>query len=190
MSSKSSLRTDFLSRRGHLTRNEVLKKSEKICNNLLSHKIYRESNNIGSYSPIKKEVETRNIHSASTRERKRVGYPISITGAKKLLYYCVSDLDELHAGVYGILEPPEIDENLLPVEELNIVIIPGIAFDTSGYRLGYGGGYYDRLLSEQVFRAITVALAFEIQIVDTLPYEPHDTRVNLVITENRTIVCS
>jgi 5-formyltetrahydrofolate cyclo-ligase len=94
---------------------------------------------------------------------------------------------DLRPGTWGILEP---DPGRCPAVEpatVDLVVVPGVAFDATGGRLGYGGGYYDRLLAEVPASAARIALAFELQVVDRVPAGPADRRVDLIVTERRTV---
>lgn len=82
---------------------------------------------------------------------------------------------------YGIYEPPETAEELMP----DVVLVPGMAFDEAGYRLGHGGGYYDRYLSG--FSGGTIGVSFDALVLDTVPREPHDRPVDIIVTERRAI---
>jgi 5-formyltetrahydrofolate cyclo-ligase len=96
-------------------------------------------------------------------------------------------MGELKSGYMGIPEPSLPDERLVNLNEIDIVIIPGAAFDYSGNRLGYGAGYYDILLSGRKRRMPVIALAYEEQIVDSIPAEDHDVKVDMIVTDKRVI---
>ena len=93
----------------------------------------------------------------------------------------INDWNDLSTGAYGILEPREI-KIALP-EDIQVAIIPGIAFDKKGYRIGYGKGYFDRLLPKM--NALKIALAFDFQLLDELPREKHDVKMDMIITDKR-----
>jgi 5-formyltetrahydrofolate cyclo-ligase len=102
----------------------------------------------------------------------------------------IMNLDgDLRMGNYNILEPRE--ECLRPVspERLDVVLMPGVAFDLTGGRLGYGGGYYDRFLESCSPRCLLIALAFELQIVEHVPCADHDIHIHKIVTEKRVIDC-
>ena len=99
-------------------------------------------------------------------------------------------LDDLIAGNFGLLEPPATAPVLLPAS-IELIIVPGTAFDRKGNRLGAGGGFYDRFFSQHKFapQCVTVALAFDYQVVDAVPVQPHDVAIDFIITESQTIDC-
>jgi 5-formyltetrahydrofolate cyclo-ligase len=102
------------------------------------------------------------------------------------LHALVDPPRDLVVGAYGIPEPSPGAEAVAP-ESIDWVLVPGVAFDQAGRRLGYGGGYYDRLLP-LLDRASRVAGAFDVQLVDRVPSAPHDIRVGVIVTESRTLI--
>ena len=97
----------------------------------------------------------------------------------------VKSLEELHPAMLGIPAPPETAPVILPTE-LDLIIVPALAYDKSGHRLGYGGGYYDRYLRDTP--AFTIGLAREFLMKEKLPTQPHDIAVKCIITENRVLM--
>ena len=105
----------------------------------------------------------------------------------KMVLLQIADLTRLAPNQWGILEPPAIAD-VIGLSALNLIIIPGAAFDRKGNRLGAGGGFYDRLLATEN-RPTTVALAFDCQLMDAVPMQQHDVAIDFVITESQTIDC-
>ena len=110
----------------------------------------------------------------------------TISSKKELQQYFINDFSELQAGAYGILEPRPDPSRRVATEQFDLV--PGLAFDRAGRRLGAGKGYYDRFLAG--IKAPKIALAFAFQLVEQVPIEPHDQRVEVIVTENEVITCS
>lgn len=108
-----------------------------------------------------------------------------VDGPGVLTFHRVDDPDALVPGFEDIREPAA-DTPTLPWEEVDLLVVPGVAFDDSGHRLGQGGGFYDRLLAREP-RPFAVGLAYELQVVDRVPRDPHDMQVDAVITERRTL---
>ena len=107
---------------------------------------------------------------------------------RQLLLSHIEDYDrDLAPGYRGILEPPAGSRRLVEAGQIDLYLIPGVAFDPRGYRLGRGLGYYDRCLAGVKNAATVCALAYELQLVDRLPVEQHDIRVDLIVTEQRVI---
>jgi 5-formyltetrahydrofolate cyclo-ligase len=105
----------------------------------------------------------------------------------KLLLYRIISTAELVSGPFGIPEPDGTEKMPLLPSEMDFVVVPGVAFDAAGSRIGYGKGYYDRLLAG--LNVPTAGLCFEEQLVEHIPCEPHDRRVTMIITEKRIIHC-
>ena len=135
------------------------------------------------YCSVKKEPATSEIAETALMSGKTVAFPFCYRGGI-MQARVVHSLDELSPAMLGIPAPPETARVIAP-EELDLVIVPALAYDQNGYRLGYGGGYYDRYLHD--IPAFTVGLARECLIADALPTEPHDIAVKCVITEVRVI---
>jgi 5-formyltetrahydrofolate cyclo-ligase len=186
---KEELRKTILQERESLGNREIAKKSDLIFQRVKTATFFREASSLVLYSPIRKEVNTESIFLLAKNLGKRTGFPVTLTSIMRLLLFEIDDLEELTVGTYGIKEPPFLEENLISLDKLDLLIMPGVAFDESGCRVGYGGGYYDRLTVEDGFRAVKMALAFDLQIVEGVPREPHDIKVDYIITESRMIEC-
>jgi 5-formyltetrahydrofolate cyclo-ligase len=94
----------------------------------------------------------------------------------------VHSLADLEEGYMGILEPPE--NELVAPKDLDMIFVPGLAFDRNGERLGRGAGYYDRLLAEPDIRAVLCGVCYDVQVMDCVPHEPRDHRVDMLVTES------
>jgi 5-formyltetrahydrofolate cyclo-ligase len=114
--------------------------------------------------------------------------PISDTTNHTLQISHLSKFSDLSPGTYGILEPKKEKIKPTSIHEIDIVLVPGVAFDRFGHRLGQGGGYYDWFLSKT--NVVSIGLAFEFQILKEIPVEPHDQRVDLIVTEEKLIECT
>jgi 5-formyltetrahydrofolate cyclo-ligase len=110
---------------------------------------------------------------------------VAVPSTREMLWSELKSLDELETSTFDILEPRE--DSIRPVQpgDTDVAIVPGIAFDRTCHRIGYGGGYYDRFLAR--FRGNKIALAYEVQLYDSIPAEPHDLSVDIIVTEDRTI---
>lgn len=128
---------------------------------------------------INREVDLSRAFNQALNE-KEVYLPCTDTKQRTLYFHRVKSLAELKVGAFGILEPsseaPEIS-----VKDLDLILVPGVAFDSTKGRLGYGGGFYDRVLRET--KALKVGVAFSFQVVPELPLEPFDVRMDLLLTE-------
>lgn len=189
---KKAIRKQILERRSSLDSIGVLEKSKQICQRLLALEQYRRANTIMAYLDFRKEVVTRELLEDTLQAGKRLTVPVVVNRESRIMV--ASELrdypGDLRVGNYGILEPL----CLCPVapQDLDLVVMPGVAFDCRGNRLGYGGGYYDRFLEKLRPDAVTVALAYEMQLVPDLTQfmGSYDRAVHMIITEARVLQCS
>lgn len=181
---KRKLRQEVLARREAMPLAARLEKSQRITERLLRWPLYQRARTVLLYAGVRSEVATEELVKKSLASGKQVLMPRCLPKTRELLLVPISAWEELRPSFYGLLEPPP-PARLDPLQP-DLVVVPGVAFDTAGYRLGYGGGYYDRLL-RRLNRTPTVGLAFELQIVPLVPREAHDVPLHFVITENRLI---
>lgn len=193
--SKKSLRHDMSCKRNMLTAQDIDILSEKIFSRLLSLNILTDKKSILTYVSYKSEVKTYKIIDYCFNNSISV-YAPKVKG-ECMDFYKISSYKELDYGAYGILEP--INENIYVenydnncISEIHkpydIIIMPGLIFDTDGNRLGYGGGYYDRYLSKYN-NLYKIAICYDFQIIDNniISAEPHDIKPDIIITDKRII---
>lgn len=178
---KKELRRIFLKTRSELAAEDIIEKSAKIMSRLFSLSEFRGAKTIMFYVDAGNEVKTRDGITKALSEGKRVVVP-KVKKGYGLLAIEIKSLDELSPGTFGILEPA--GEKGISPEEIDLVVVPGVAFDKKGNRMGYGAGYYDSFLPKLRPEVKKVAVAFEIQVTDSLPAEEHDVKMDLIITEN------
>lgn len=143
---------------------------------------YRAAGTVLAYCGFGSEPDTVPFLEAALREGRRLLLPRIERDERRLALHRVRGLGDLVSGPWGIREPaPELPE--VGAEEADFVLVPGVAFDARGGRLGYGGGFYDVLLGGLSERPPLVAAAFEVQVVEKVPTEAHDVLVDLVVTE-------
>ncbi|MEQ9617898.1 MAG: 5-formyltetrahydrofolate cyclo-ligase [Deltaproteobacteria bacterium] len=182
---KDYVRSYIYEKRTCLSDDEIEEKSRRISENLTGLELFKNSRSIALYYPFRKEVTTRQIFYKSLESGKKVYFP-RVNGTS-LSFHRVDRLDQLEAGRFGIPEPRPGSFSIEP-EKLDLVVVPGVAFDSGGRRLGYGKGYYDRYLPRIPSRK-RIALAFGIQIVESVPAGEGDQGVGLVVTEFGIIFC-
>jgi 5-formyltetrahydrofolate cyclo-ligase len=185
---KQLLREEICRQRDRLNRFEIVQKSTAITEKLYRLPVYRASYTVMYFLSFRSEVDTRAMIMAALAEGKRVLVPKALPRTRELLPSQLTDWErDLAPGAYGIPEPRE--EALIPVDPaaVELLVVPGVAFDEQGNRLGYGGGYYDRFFKRIAPETPLVALAFELQIVDSVPVQPWDRPVDLIVTERRLI---
>ncbi|GAV21965.1 5-formyltetrahydrofolate cyclo-ligase [Carboxydothermus pertinax] len=189
MDDKKFLRKEILNKRAGQLPEEIEEKSAKILQLLKSFRDYQQSRTVMVYLDFRGEVRTREIIKDLWAHGKRVVIPVTILSEKKLLPVYLWDFGDLMEGTYGILEPKEEKRQVVALEEIDLILVPGVAFDLKGNRLGYGAGFYDRFLSKLRPGVKKVALAFELQIVPKIVSGPHDIPMDYIITEERLINC-
>ncbi|HOB19839.1 MAG TPA: 5-formyltetrahydrofolate cyclo-ligase [Candidatus Atribacteria bacterium] len=138
------------------------------------------------YASIGSEVRTLDLISRALLDNKILTVPLCMTSTRDLKPCRITGLDDLAAGTFGIPEPVMSCEEV-DVNELDIVIVPGVAFDTRLNRLGHGAGYYDRFLARLSINTLKIGLAYDFQVVDSLPVESHDISLDMLITDKRII---
>ena len=185
---KKSLREQFLIKRKELSKSEVKKKSLQIHHRLFSLPWYRTAQNILFYVSYDNEVDTHDMIKESLTNGKTILVPKTDTKKKTICLSKLLSWDDLSPCAYSILEPREDCIREVPVSSVELLIVPGVAFDLHGNRIGHGMGYYDRLL-KTTFQAHSIGLAFENQIIKSIPAEEHDEKVEMIVTEDRSIQC-
>lgn len=177
--SKAEIRKTLLEKRRHLSDDFIRTASGKIAKNIINSEILKNASNVLIYLPINGEVDTLELLNVFRKRQVNVFLPAFMDGAWTISGYKRDDEIE---NVFGKMPQPK---NLVKVDTvaLDLIIMPGVAFDKKGSRLGMGVGAYDRLLQSSI--ATKVGLAYEFQIVDTIETEPHDVSVNYVVTEKR-----
>jgi len=148
--------------------------------------VFQRAHCVQTYVALRHEVDTQALIPRLLQQGKRVAVP-RVESGQELQQYFIQDFSELQAGAFGILEPRPDPGRRVATASFDLVLVPGLAFDRAGHRLGAGKGYYDRFLAE--IKAPKIALAFAFQLVDCVPVEAHDQRVDMIVTENEVIAC-
>jgi 5-formyltetrahydrofolate cyclo-ligase len=167
--------------------------SRQIVAAFMALPVYASARTVLFYVDAGSEVRTRQSLPEALQGGKRVVVPWCVVETNQLELFHLEDVNELVEGAYKILEPrPELRElphKKVAPEDLDLVMVPGTAFDARGGRMGQGKGYYDRLLSRARAEAPLVALAFECQMFPEIPVAAHDVFMDLVLTEQRAYQC-
>jgi 5-formyltetrahydrofolate cyclo-ligase len=183
---RHTLRKRILGQRDILSRQERHENSTIIINNLWGIKSFSSAKNIMLYINFRSEVETMPLIEACRQKNIQITAPLTIVKPPRLIPYPISNPEkDLRPGYCDIPEPDS--DRLTPwgPADIDVVLLPGSVFDLHGGRLGYGGGFYDRFLSQEAPQAIRIALAFEMQVVDKVPVQDHDIPVHYLVTEKR-----
>jgi len=186
------LRNDILQKRLRLPFEEIFELSSTIQKKFLEIRELKGAKRLALYASFKNEVLTETILEYAVAHRQEVFFPRIVREKKGLMFLKVHDKEDLASGSYDIKEPVHSHRGIHQPEiavssSLDIIVVPGIAFDTNGNRLGYGKGYYDKVLGSIKETCLIVALAFDFQIVNTIPAEAHDIKMDKIITESRVI---
>lgn len=181
MQSKQELRKRYLERRRAMSPEDALVKNRAILERLQGLEQFTSADTVLTYVSSKdNEVDTTKLIDMFLRDGKCVLVPI--TGPERQMPWSrLHALDELAPSRFGILEPEPHALRLTAPPPDALVIVPGIAFSPQGYRIGYGGGYYDTFMESH--KGPKIALAFEVQMLDAVPKEAHDQPVDMVVTE-------
>ena len=165
---------------------ERARKSEHIKDALLQLPEFAGAKVVMLFASMPDEVDTLPIISAALEAGKTVVLPKVLSRAKEMITCPIADLDkDTCAGVYGILEPT--GDTAADIITIDFCLVPARAFDRLGGRLGRGAGYYDRFMADPAFRAARCGIAFSVQILDTVPSQPHDLPVHIIVTDDGVI---
>ena len=185
MQIKSELRKKAREKRKQVSDREI--SDERIAEKLFSLDEYKAAKTVLIYVSLDDEIKTDSIIKEALKAEKLVAVPFCFDCAGNMGFYLIKSLDELEAGSFGVLEP-----NIKTCERLenfsdSIIIVPGMTFDKSGFRLGYGKGYYDRFLS--AYNQISIGLCYDEMLVSSLPRDEFDKNVDIIITQSEIIRC-
>ncbi|WP_227395150.1 5-formyltetrahydrofolate cyclo-ligase [Jeotgalibacillus aurantiacus] len=177
---KKDLRKTMLQRMKDLSGDDRILLTEGVHERLFQTDEWRHAQTVGLTVSTGFELETRPVIERAFQDGKAVAVPRCIPSRKALVFHEIQDITDVKPSFFNLLEPPES----LPVihkDDIDLLIVPGLIFDRAGYRIGFGGGYYDRFLTD--YRKMTASLCFRFQIMDQIPHETHDIPVNKLITD-------
>jgi len=177
ISEKAALRAEMKSRIAEMTQEEMNRQSVAVCMRLAQSSEFINADTVLVYKAMKGECDPALLADIAYGMGKRVAYP-RCEGDELGLY--IADEGQFIPGMYGILEPDDSCERI-DMAEVDFAVIPGVAFDRNGGRLGRGKGYYDRLLKDS--KAVKAGICFNEQIVDSVPMEVHDGRMDMIAAE-------
>ena len=190
---KKTFRKECLRRRNELSASFKEEENRCILEHLKAFQEKRKLQHYLCYIHYKSEVETIPFIQFLLQQGVSV-YAPKVTG-ESMDFYKINTISDLQTGYQGILEPEEKEnnlfQNLVSSQEKVCMILPGCGFDRKGNRIGYGGGYYDRYLCkwENVYEILKVAVSYEVQIVEEIPHQSHDHKVDCIITKKGCIKC-
>ena len=173
---KKELRRQISKRKREMTENEIENASRVLAEKFVNSQVYRDAKTIYGYMPYNQEVRTIPMMEQALRDGKRVAVPKVYGDTMKFIY--MDDLSQVEEGYYNIPEP--IADGPVAEDPTALVLMPGLAFDEKGNRMGYGGGFYDKFLAQEPDHP-TVALCYAFQMVDHIPTEEYDIPVDCVL---------
>lgn len=192
MIDKAGIRQATLKKRDSLDIQARIAKDLLIKQKLFSLPAFQKAAVVFYFASFRSEVNTLGQIKEALALNKRVILPRVAkldNKTKGLKLYEIKDMADVSPGCMGILEPNTAEDRQRNINDVDFVVMPGVAFDSSCSRLGYGAGYYDKLLSGLKKQIPLVALAYEEQIVEAVPVEAHDVKIHRIITDKRTISC-
>ncbi len=180
--SKTQLRQAALESRRAIPRTRNAELSARVEENLFAQREFGEAALVASYVAMADEVQTAPILTRAISSGKRVAVPLVDVPSGRLLFFEIGDLSELSPGHFGVLEPRS-NGRQVGLDETDCVLVPLLAWDRRGHRIGYGRGYFDRALKDRG-DSVAIGLAFESQYVPHIPDQPSDVRLDMVVTED------
>jgi len=178
---KEVIRKEILTKLNNQPRVEVLRKSEIIKDKLFSLAEFKKAKFVMFYASMDKEVHTLDMIDEALEMGKEVALPLCASREVIIPKEITNKSKDLKKGAYNILEPPRSAKEKKP-QNIDLFIVPGVAFDKKNRRLGRGKGYYDRFLQKVPHNKVIIGLAFDLQIVENLPHDSHDIPVSKIIT--------
>lgn len=162
---------------------EASVKNDEITRKFIQSDLFRSFGKLFLYYPSGSEVSTVKIAEIAFSEGKKVAFPRCINRCGSMEFRFIDTFSDLTDGMFGLTEPDVKRSTLAEPDSDTLIVVPALAFDTAGHRLGYGGGYYDRYLSR--FSCFTVGLAFSDCLCNSLPSNEYDVKINCLITDSK-----
>lgn len=180
---KKQLRTQFGKLRNSISAQDAKTFSQQMTHALKNLSDIQHADVIASFVSFKSEIDTTAFNQWVIDANKILLLPKVDHSKNEIRFLQVTSLESLKQGAYGILEPDEILCKPYDPKHIEVVITPGLAFDVLGYRLGYGGGYYDRLFNLSTVKAMRIGVGYDLQFTDALPHEVFDLPVHYFVSE-------
>ncbi|HSI66496.1 MAG TPA: 5-formyltetrahydrofolate cyclo-ligase [Planococcus sp. (in: firmicutes)] len=179
---KIEIRKLILKKLNSMSDEEYRSKSAKVRQSLMADPAFINASSIGVTISAYPEVDTLELIETCWKLNKKVAVPKCTPESKRMEFYIIEDFNQLETVYMKLKEPIISKTQHVAAEEIDLMIVPGVVFSRRGYRIGFGGGYFDRYLSEYVGK--TRSLAFQNQLVETVPVEAHDIPVDGIHTED------
>ena len=183
---KSNLRKNMLIKRKNMSQQDVWDNSNKIIDKIMKLPKFIGCNNIMLYLSFNNEVDTSNLATWCLNNCKTVIAPYCINSSSKIIPFIINNLDtDLTKSSFGVMEPKHDILIKANIENIDLIIVPGVVFDENCNRIGFGAGYYDRFLSLKSKNTPTIGIAYDYQIIDKVPTGVYDVPLDFIITEKR-----
>ena len=183
---KRAFRRDCRERLRAIKPEEVHRRSERACQGLMAAAEYLRARFVMLFLPLPHEVDARPVARRAFEEGRRIAIPLVCEERRQIVPVELRSLDEpMQTDRFGLQTPMEA--RVVPAEEIDLVVVPGLGFDVAGRRIGRGGGYYDRFLGRRDVRWTTCGLALDEQVVERVPAADHDVSVEMLVTDARVL---
>lgn len=181
--SKKELRKELINSRKKLDSKKI--RDDKIINNLIDNPLFKNANQILCFVSLDDEIYTDDFINYSLKIGKKVAVPKCENEAGIMNFYYINSLDDLEIGSFNVREPKDNNNKIVTNYNDALIIVPGLAFDKEKNRIGYGKGYYDRFLKNNSLNS--VGLCYNKFVLNTIPTDEYDVKVDIVITESEII---
>lgn len=185
---KKTLRKEILVKRSQIE--DAYRRDAITCvtNKILNQPYFIDAQTIASFVSFRDEIDMSEINQAILLQNKTLVLPYISMEKHEMSFHVVTHLDELIKNDFGLFEPNPVIHNRMPIHQIDLILTPGVAFSTNGYRLGYGGGFYDRLFSELSKATPKIGIAFDLQYVFEIPIDSFDQPITHLVTEKNSFV--
>lgn len=180
MLTKSEIRKIYKQKRADMNKADAVKKSRMVANAFIASELYTNASRLMLYMPLGNETDTAAIIAAALADGKKLVFPVTDRSTCEITPVLWDGESELSEGAFSVKEP--VGTMLADVSRLDAVIVPGIAFDMSGARVGFGKGCYDRFL--EGISAVKVGFCYDFQLADKIPTDEHDVKMDFLVTES------
>jgi len=184
--SKKEIRKEILQKRDSINERDRKLMDEEIFNRLVNSDEYKKAKSIFAFVSFKSEVNTHKFIEYALSQGKTIGVPKIRKKEEGMEVFKIHSLSDLESGYFGVMEPIESCEKINK-DNIDFILMPGAVFDEKGGRIGYGRGFYDKFLSDVKDSVPKIAIAYELQIIDSVPMEEYDIKIDGIITEKRVI---
>lgn len=183
---KAKLRQEILEARRTLPESFVKEAEKKVFTRLLESDIFKNASHVMIYVDFQNEIRTKKIIEYLLDVKKDVVVPLISKDKSKIIPVKIGSPEELSLGHFGIHEPKN-ESNIFSKDLLDLIIVPGVVFDKAGNRIGFGKGYYDGFLSSLKGKVPFIALAYDFQVLESIPSGSHDVKMDYILTPDQLI---